>query len=394
MKDCRDIRWELSAYLDGELTPSQRTEVEAHLASCPDCRQELSEMETLTLGVAALAKLQQAPRFLSEVRRKIAEADQPEPMTWQDYVFRPYWLKVPLEVAALIVIIGFVMRSEYPVPAGKDTRLAMAKEEHVGRSHRSENSPEKAAGAPSVIEQRFDVAKQAVPAEVDSLRQVAQAPRDEPLSSDRGKEAKALVIAGAGDQRQLLDKPAINGAITTSQEENPTVGTRRIPVIHGNEPASPPLAPLSGAATLMQSIVSAQSKLGETVVLHARDLTEARDRTQQLARRCAGRVVAVADSTVFVELPQEYAAAFKLELLKAPEASAVLAKDGRDRKPDSTTTATGGAIGGTGSGSGVLTGTAGTNAFVNGLVPLGLRDEATDGAATTVLEIRVVVPSD
>ena len=98
MKDCRKIQRELSAYLDGELTPSLRAEVEAHLASCAHCQRELLEMKTLTAGVAALPNLKPAPRFLTEVRRKIARDEKPEPMNWQDYVFRPYWLKVPLPI--------------------------------------------------------------------------------------------------------------------------------------------------------------------------------------------------------------------------------------------------------------------------------------------------------
>src|SRR2546429_1898728 len=109
MKDCRNIRRELSAYLDGELTPPQRTEVETHLESCAHCQQELNEMKTLVTGVTALPKLQPAPRFLADVRRKIARDEKPGALSWQDYVFRPLWLKVPLEVAALIVIAGLVI---------------------------------------------------------------------------------------------------------------------------------------------------------------------------------------------------------------------------------------------------------------------------------------------
>ena len=42
MKNCQDIQPELSAYVDGELTPPQRVEIEAHVASCPRCQRELA----------------------------------------------------------------------------------------------------------------------------------------------------------------------------------------------------------------------------------------------------------------------------------------------------------------------------------------------------------------
>ena len=68
MRNCQNIQPDLSAYVDGELTPSRRAEIEAHVASCPDCQRELAGLRTLAAGVAALPRLQPAPRFLAEVR--------------------------------------------------------------------------------------------------------------------------------------------------------------------------------------------------------------------------------------------------------------------------------------------------------------------------------------
>jgi hypothetical protein len=42
----------------------------------------------------------------------------------------------------------------------------------------------------------------------------------------------------------------------------------------------------------------------------------------------------------------------------------------------------------------VLTGKAATNNIVDGMVPLGLRDDATAAEPKTVLEIRVVTPAN
>lgn len=44
---CGDYNQILSAYLDGEVTPAERTELLQHLASCPDCRARLEEYRAI-----------------------------------------------------------------------------------------------------------------------------------------------------------------------------------------------------------------------------------------------------------------------------------------------------------------------------------------------------------
>jgi anti-sigma factor RsiW len=44
----------LSEYLDGDLTPGERTAVDAHLASCADCRQTLAELRRVVARAQAL----------------------------------------------------------------------------------------------------------------------------------------------------------------------------------------------------------------------------------------------------------------------------------------------------------------------------------------------------
>jgi anti-sigma factor RsiW len=103
--NCPQIQTELSAYVDGELPPSIRAEVEAHIEGCAACRKRLAELRKLAEGVAALPKPQPAPQFLAAVRRKIAHGETPEQRNWIDLLFRPVWVKVPIEVVALAAIL-------------------------------------------------------------------------------------------------------------------------------------------------------------------------------------------------------------------------------------------------------------------------------------------------
>lgn len=50
----RRYRHQLSAYLDGELAPPQRDELEGHLAACPSCRRELEELRATAAALRSL----------------------------------------------------------------------------------------------------------------------------------------------------------------------------------------------------------------------------------------------------------------------------------------------------------------------------------------------------
>jgi len=70
----------LNEYLDQALAPSARTEVEAHLAHCPDCSARLMELRTLFADLEALPNLplerDLAPGVLAAARRR----SRPEPL--------------------------------------------------------------------------------------------------------------------------------------------------------------------------------------------------------------------------------------------------------------------------------------------------------------------------
>jgi predicted anti-sigma-YlaC factor YlaD len=53
------IREKLGAYLDGELDPYSRIEVQAHLKTCPSCRDELEELR----GLSSMLRAAPQPEF-------------------------------------------------------------------------------------------------------------------------------------------------------------------------------------------------------------------------------------------------------------------------------------------------------------------------------------------
>ena len=75
---CREVKKALVAYLDGEVMPSERTLIEAHLAGCGSCERELSALSSSRGQVTGSLKTMAAqaapsPQAWSHLQARIAE---------------------------------------------------------------------------------------------------------------------------------------------------------------------------------------------------------------------------------------------------------------------------------------------------------------------------------
>ena len=156
MKDCDIIQPELSAYVDGELTRHGRELVEAHLASCPHCREALAQLKALATGMAA------------------------------------FWIKVPLELAALFAVALLVMQYRQQP---RDEPLAsdqMAQAENPGNEQSSPAQTDAMAEHPAEAESARTAQPPSPSAAPES--EAASAPAGEAMPS---QEAAATSENGA-----------------------------------------------------------------------------------------------------------------------------------------------------------------------------------------------------
>jgi len=64
--NCREVQEQLVAYLDGGVTPSERTLIQAHLAGCDFCQGELAALSVTQSHVSRFLQMraaQAAPRL-------------------------------------------------------------------------------------------------------------------------------------------------------------------------------------------------------------------------------------------------------------------------------------------------------------------------------------------
>jgi hypothetical protein len=171
---------QLSAYLDGELTDTERTELEHQLAGDPALREELQELEQAIDFLRTHGPVQAPPEF--HLRVLDAVKHEPMPGTWWRWLRRPFGL--PVEGFAVALAAALVLL--IALPFGTDTgRQAMR--DLVGDPYgfvKSEDARSVPA-APATTETR--------------LRKTAAAPSEE--------EGRADVIADAGEDKKAPQPP-------------------------------------------------------------------------------------------------------------------------------------------------------------------------------------------
>jgi anti-sigma factor RsiW len=110
--NCQDIKEELVAYLDDELDPDTRAEIEAHLESCAACR---AEREAYTATLQAVGKLA-APGLTPDFKRRFFR-------DFDDAQRRPPWILRPLTLAGAGLAAGALVLVLLLVP-GQPARQA------------------------------------------------------------------------------------------------------------------------------------------------------------------------------------------------------------------------------------------------------------------------------
>ncbi len=112
---CRKVRWLLALYDNGELNSEEKEKVEAHLASCPTCRQELARLSRVPQLLQSLQGDTWWADVSSPVRERLDAASaegsllQAKPIeTGKRGIMkgRPVWQPVFISLVAVVVIVG------------------------------------------------------------------------------------------------------------------------------------------------------------------------------------------------------------------------------------------------------------------------------------------------
>ena len=113
--DCTIHRHLLEAYLDGELGFERTLEVEAHLASCPECASEVQSWKGIRMAMQGSDLYHRAPAHVEAKLRKLLPEAQTQKTAW---FHGSIWAVAGAAFATAVLLISFLpMHPASPSPA-------------------------------------------------------------------------------------------------------------------------------------------------------------------------------------------------------------------------------------------------------------------------------------
>jgi len=131
--ECQDVRKNLSAYLEGMVSPEDRELIDQHLASCRACSKVLYELNRTGEVLKSLKEVEPPPGMKQKIMARVREEAEPKKGFIQK-VFYPLHIKVPLEAFAMVLIAVIAVYVFKTVePQMKDLRVPSVREPVIAR---------------------------------------------------------------------------------------------------------------------------------------------------------------------------------------------------------------------------------------------------------------------
>ena len=130
MMTCERIEERLSAYLEGELAPAEKAEVEAHLARCAECSGLAALMRDEIAAAAAFPEIEPSPELLAGLYA-IPEGKREKKRFFQpvfDWLGRPALQPAYAAATGFLIVLSFVLFH----PEGRGIRKAIDVQFHRG----------------------------------------------------------------------------------------------------------------------------------------------------------------------------------------------------------------------------------------------------------------------
>jgi hypothetical protein len=328
---CHDARELFSALIDERLSREERADVYGHLATCPECRRELTALEQTVALVRRTAPARAPAGFVDRVVTAV------RPIPWYvraaRAVFLPWPVKLPLEAAAVVLVAGLAVllfrgsqevrrAAYYQEPSSTESRVEeeRAKRELSAAKSAAENKtaePEAPAAVPPAVPAPSAPSSDAQSSATSSERATAPgvavttpAPTSTPDLA--GTPPRRADDAGAAVSRQERQQAPAQATGERDSMKDAYTGTRAVPPVAQ--------APVESRERSVMAKVQAPPPADVVARLTAPDPATAARAVAALAARLAGAETArrTDGDALVVELviPRERYADFTREVAR------------------------------------------------------------------------------
>ncbi|MEN6321650.1 MAG: DUF2275 domain-containing protein [Syntrophaceae bacterium] len=108
MMTCKDVEYNLPAYLEDALSPQEKSLVEEHLTACPQCKKALAHLEKTGTLLKEMEEVEPPPWFTQKIMSQVRKETKPKE-SFSRRLFYPLHIKIPIQALAtvLIAVIAF-----------------------------------------------------------------------------------------------------------------------------------------------------------------------------------------------------------------------------------------------------------------------------------------------
>jgi len=222
-----DLREKLSAYMDGEVSPEERSAIEEHLKVCAACSQALGELRETAQRVKTLQEVEPPAWMTHKIMAQVRSKAEPRTSIWQKLFF-PLHVKLPIEAvtALFCVVLGYyVYQSAQPAVKLAEAPVQYEQESPAGKKEAPKPSPasqpvsepgsEKQAGTGGV--------RQAVKDEAKIQASAAKAEREQTAGQPAAgyRERKAAPTPSTAPAQTPVEQRSVEAAAPQSAGNQP-----------------------------------------------------------------------------------------------------------------------------------------------------------------------------
>jgi anti-sigma factor RsiW len=133
--NCEQIRQNLLAYLDGEMSDAERAQIEAHLATCPGCAAELERMQALRMNLfdavpAGLEHLRLPRDAEAQIRERLRRARRGRRGLLDGLAGllrpRPGLIKAAIPLLVVVLLVSTLLFGTEPIPVSAQETVVVA----------------------------------------------------------------------------------------------------------------------------------------------------------------------------------------------------------------------------------------------------------------------------